>query len=111
MVLIPPRVKAFCWLVVVGNISLANNFIRRGLTATSISDVCVLCHREERVNRLFLHCELATYVWGHFLCRYRVVWCCVERIADVAKSWCGDYFVGHCRIPWRMFPFSISLPI
>lgn len=33
---------------------------RRGLSSTSISNICVMCHKvEETVNHLFLHCEVA----------------------------------------------------
>ena len=106
--MVPPRVKAFCWLAISGKISTVDNFRRRGLTTSSISDTCVMCHiKEESVNHLFLHCEVAVGVWGHFIGRCGVAWCCPEKIAVAAESWMGWHFLGSGRTLWMMVPFAI----
>lgn len=59
--LAPPQVETFCWLAVVAKISTADN-LRRGLNMTNISNICMMCRKEESVNHLFLHCEIETGV-------------------------------------------------
>lgn len=62
MGLVPPRVEAFCWLVVVGKISTAD-LLRRGLLSKTISDTCCMCRREvETIDLLFIHCNIFLYL-------------------------------------------------
>ena len=57
------KVKAFCWLAIAENVSIVDNLRRRGLTAINTSDTCVMCQmKEETVNHLFLHYEVAVSV-------------------------------------------------
>ena len=56
--LVPPRVKAFCWLVVIGKVSTVDNIRRRGFTSNDLLDSCVMCGKES-INYLFHHCEVA----------------------------------------------------
>ena len=89
--LVPPRVEAFCWLAVAAKISSVDNLKIRGLTASTITDTCVMCHKELKlVNHLLLHCEFTSSVWGHVIGRCGVDWCYLEKIADAAESWLGD---------------------
>ena len=72
MGLAPPRMEAFCWLAIAGKISTTDNLRRRGLLSESISDICCLCRRKrESIDHLFIHCEIALTIWGHFLKRMR----------------------------------------
>lgn len=68
MGLVPPRVKAFCWLVVAGNISTADLLRRRGLLLKAISETCCMCRREVMaIDHLFIHCNVSSSIWRHFL--------------------------------------------
>lgn len=105
---IPPRVKAFCWLAVAAKISTTNNLRRKGLTSSTITDTCVMYHKElEPVNHLLLHCEITAGVWGHFIGRCGVDWCCPEKIVEAAESWLGGCFVACGCTLWRIIPFAI----
>lgn len=74
--IVPPRVKAFCWLAVTCKISMANNLRRRGFSSEAFSTMCYFCGREEEsINHLFLHCDFASSLWGIFLKHCNVAWC------------------------------------
>ena len=67
MGLAPPRVEAFCWLVVANKISMIDTLRRKELMSDSISDMCCLCGRElESIDHLFIHCDVASFIWGFF---------------------------------------------
>lgn len=67
-----------------------------------------MCGKDkERVNRLFLHCEVAVTVWCNFIGRCGLAWCCLKNIVEAADSWHGGCFVSCGRILWRMIPFAI----
>lgn len=41
----------------------------------NILDVCVICSKkEELVDHLFLHCEVASSVCCHFICKCGLAW-------------------------------------
>ena len=43
---------------------------RRGLTMANLSNICLLCQKEEEmVNYLFLRCEVADDTWSHLIAR------------------------------------------
>ncbi|XXG89386.1 hypothetical protein AAC387_Pa12g1396 [Persea americana] len=93
--LVPPQLEAFCWLAVTAKISTTDNLWKRGLTSSTIIDTCVMCHKElELVNHLLLHYEFTFNVWGYFIGRCGVDWCCNGKIANAIESWLGGCFVG-----------------
>lgn len=56
MSLAPPRVGAFCWLIVLGKVSAANNLRQMSPTSKDISNICLLCGKErENIDQLFVH--------------------------------------------------------
>lgn len=64
------------------------------MTSSSISDICVMCGKgEDLVNHLSLHCEVTVRVWGNFIGKCGIGWCCPKNIADVADSWHGGCFI------------------
>lgn len=66
--LAPPRVEAFCWLMVLVKVSIANNLPRRGIVLKGSSDVCVLCGRKrEDIDHFFVYCDFAHFLWCQFL--------------------------------------------
>lgn len=72
--LVPPSVKAFCWLAIVARISDAY-MLRRGIRSEAILDSSVMCRSvEESANHLFIHCEVAPSVWSHLFRRYGILW-------------------------------------
>ena len=105
--LAPPWVEAFCWLVVVDKVSTVDNLRRRGFTSNNLSNNCVMCGKEESINHLFLHCEVAALAWSNFIQKCSLAWCCPKNIAGMAESWLGGYFIGCDRVLCRMIPFAI----
>lgn len=44
--LAPPRVEAFMWLALSRKVSMADNLRRTGLTSVAISDICMICGKD-----------------------------------------------------------------
>lgn len=108
MGLVPLRVEVFCWLVIATKVSMTDNLRRRVLTTSSISNICVMCHKkEETVNCLSLHCEVAAGIWGHFFSKCGVAWCSSENIIDAIESCARGPFARCGRTLWRLIPFDI----
>lgn len=104
----PPRVEAFCWLVVTGKTSTVDNLRRRGLTTDTISDKCSLGGREiESIDHLFIHCNVASAVWGHFLKECGVVWCLPGSLLELILGMEGVPLNGYRLLLWRSNPFSV----
>lgn len=53
-----------------------------------------MCRKEETINRLFLHCEVATTIWSHFIDRFGLVRCGPMTMAEATKYWLGGHIVG-----------------
>lgn len=77
--LAPPRVEAICWLVMAGEVSMVDNLIR-GLTTNSFSYTCVMYGKEESVNHIFLHCEVAVSIWSNVIGKCGIALCCPKSI-------------------------------
>lgn len=48
---------------------MADNLRRRVLMVDRISNVCVMCNKEESMDHLLLHYEVASSIWSHFFCK------------------------------------------
>lgn len=44
--LAPPKVEAFCWLTMAGEISIVDNLRRKGLTLVNLHETCSLCGKK-----------------------------------------------------------------
>lgn len=51
--LAPPRMEAFCWLAVLGKVSIVDNLRIRRLRTEDFSDLCSLCGKET-IDHLFV---------------------------------------------------------
>lgn len=97
-----------CWLAVVGKVSMAYNLRRRCLTDARILDIYVLCRKKgEKVNHLFLHCEVVAGIWSYFLARCGIAWCCLESIVEETESYVGGTSVGCGHSLCRFIPYAI----
>lgn len=66
--IVPPRVEAFCWRAVASKIMTIDILRRKGVITDPILDIYSLCGRErELIDHLFVHCNVACFIWGHFL--------------------------------------------
>lgn len=101
----PPMVKAFCSLVVGSKISIADN-LRRGLTMESISDIYYLWWREESINHLFIHYNVTSSIWDHFLIKTSVEWCFLSSLLGFFRLGGGLLWLGRECFYWDSFPFS-----
>eukprot|EP00268_Persea_americana_P040533 TRINITY_DN40286_c0_g2_i1.p1 TRINITY_DN40286_c0_g2~~TRINITY_DN40286_c0_g2_i1.p1 ORF type:complete len:104 (-),score=14.39 TRINITY_DN40286_c0_g2_i1:780-1091(-) len=76
LVLVPPRVKAFCWLAIAAKVAAVDNLRIRGMMSDDLVACFSLCGKDgESVNHVFLHCDYATHLWGYFLRRCGLLWC------------------------------------
>lgn len=70
-----PHVEAFCSFAYEEKSIHSLFFLCRGLHSGSISDICMMCGKEaELVNHLLNHCEVASFIWSHFIFRYGILW-------------------------------------
>lgn len=68
-------------------VSTADN-LRRGITSSSILDVCVVCRRErETIDLLFIHCGVAYCISYHFTKQCGLCWLLASAISILAKPW------------------------
>lgn len=108
--LAPPQVEAFCWLVVVGKVSMVDNLRRRGLTSNDMSDICVMCgNEEELVNYLFLHRDRVVKSLEQLY--WKVLYCMVlfeefGGCGGVLTRWVPGLLCGVWPF-WKMIPFAI----
>ena len=62
--------------------------LRRGLVFDTISDMCCLCGKEmELIDHLFIHCGVASSIWGFFLKQCAVSWCFLGSLLMVLEDW------------------------
>ena len=85
----PSKVKAFVWTAVLNRINTNDLLqIRRPNKALS-PNVCVMCFQSAETNsHLFLHCEVARFVWDKLFGIFGEYWVCP---ADL-----GAFFANRC---------------
>lgn len=84
---------------------MVDTFEKRIGLDLNISDLCVICHKEELTNHLFLHCQIVGIHFGvTSSARCGLTWC--FPIANAAVL-VGGTFIRYGYILWRIIPFAI----
>lgn len=85
---IPPRVKAFSWLVALNCINRMNNLQWRRPYMLISPNWCVMCKKDEKkVNHLFIHCPFSSGIWHYFLSKSNVSWVMPKHIVNLFFLW------------------------
>lgn len=54
---------------------------------SNILDVCVMCRKEgEKIDHLFIHCEVVSLIWCHFINKCGLSWCNPNAISEMAHG-------------------------
>ena len=61
----------------------------------------------ETIDHLFLHCNVALFIWSFFLKRCGVSWRLPGSLEMAFVAWRGTSMVGNGLILWRIIPLSI----
>lgn len=65
---------------------------------------------EETLGHLFIHFQVATFLWDYFLVRFRVLWLSPGSMRIPLECWPFLSFKGLSRVgseAWRFIPFAI----
>ena len=82
-----PRVKAFSWTAVLGQINTIDMLQKRSFMHLS-PHWCFHCHEDgESVHHIFLHCSLTTKIWSYFLSRMGLKWVMPKKVTHLFSSW------------------------
>lgn len=93
--LAPPTMEAFCLLVVVGELSAADDLRRRVLMSATIFNIRMLSRKaQETINHLFLHCEVVPRASYHFLKICGMAWCFLGALSEQVQYWGWCLFYG-----------------
>lgn len=85
---VPPRVKAFSWIVVLGRINMMDLLQRRRSYMLLSPHWCSLCHKDaESVHYIFLHCSFTSKVWNHFISHMCCYWVMPKNLNQMFSSW------------------------
>ncbi|XP_077234220.1 uncharacterized protein LOC143876406 [Tasmannia lanceolata] len=96
----PPRVAFFGWSVSWGRIQTIDFLRKRGMW---LVDHCPLClSAGESIDHLFIHCQVASYIWGHLFSRFGVSWVASNSMAEFIRSWDWAPWKRKGRILWKM---------
>lgn len=54
---------------------------------SNILDVCVMCRKGgEKIDHLFIHCEVVYLIWCHFINKCGLSWCNPNAISEMAHG-------------------------
>lgn len=60
---------------------------------------------QEGFDHLFLHCDVTSHFWGHFLKVCGIAWCLPSLVGQLFDAWKGYHLVGCGLIPWKFTLF------
>jgi hypothetical protein len=77
----PSKAAFFAWSVALGKILTVDNFRKMHVV---IVIICCLCKRNgESVDRLLLHCDVASALWNSLFTRFGLSWVMPRRAMDL----------------------------
>ena len=86
--LAPPKVETFMWMALFGKASTTDNLRRRGLDSAAVSNLCVLCGKDnETIDHLFVHCKFSYSLWCRLLAWCGVLWSFPKSLVGLSKAW------------------------
>jgi len=100
------KVAFFAWLAALRKIFTMDNLRKRYVI---VVDRCCMCKGNgESMNRLLLHCEVASAVWNVFFSWFGLSWVMPRRVDDTCACW---WTAGRTRslVVWKMMPFVVPL--
>lgn len=106
---IPQKVKAFSWTAALNKINTLDNLQKRRPHKALSPNVCIICLKNaESVAHLFLHCEVARYLWSRLFIIKGESWVCTESLLSfLAMDKVGFGGSKEKRILWECACFAI----
>ena len=96
---VPSKLAFFAWEATWGRILTIDRLQKRGW---QIPNRCYLCgSEEENVNHLFIHCTVASVLWGMVLSLFGAQWVFPETVKEVIISWKGSFVGKKRKRIWR----------
>ena len=95
----PPRVLAFGWLALRGNILTMDNLRRHGVV---LINACPLClSAEETVDHLLLNCSFTQAIWTSTMDCFGCNWVFPRSILELFDAWKFGFQSKRGRLLWR----------
>ncbi|KAI8026313.1 hypothetical protein LOK49_LG02G00101 [Camellia lanceoleosa] len=99
---IPSKVAFFLWTAALGRNLTIDNLVRRGHV---LVNQCCMCYVDaETVDHLFLHCSLASRLWGSVCSLFGIPWVQPKGVVDMLWSWRGARVGRSRRRVWLLVP-------
>jgi hypothetical protein len=70
-----------------------------------IINKCCMCKRDgESVDRLLIHCDIASALWSAIFSRFGLAWIMPRRVLDLCASW---WSWTRNAVVWKMVPICL----
>ncbi|GMQ01564.1 hypothetical protein CsSME_00048157 [Camellia sinensis var. sinensis] len=102
---IPTKVAFFMWTVALGRNLTLDNLMRRGHIL--VYRCCMCCADAESVNHLFLHCSVASRLWGFVCSLFGLAWVQPQGVSAFLWAWRGVRLGRRQRRAWLLVPFCL----
>ncbi|XVF82519.1 hypothetical protein PTKIN_Ptkin16aG0055800 [Pterospermum kingtungense] len=105
--MVPPKVEALVWQILLGKLAVKVELRKRGLLQDH-NDFCVICNKEsESVQHLFFQYHFSWRIWSRWLSLWGVAWCAPLGPIPFFQAWMETLPTGVCDRLWKMSFFAI----
>ncbi|XP_040371882.1 uncharacterized protein LOC112192237 isoform X2 [Rosa chinensis] len=106
---VPTKVKILGWLVVLGKTNTCDVLQRRRPGSCFSPHWCILCKAQgESADHVFVHCEVANFLWKKLFWEARVDWTTPLQRNDLLRENPIAFGKDHNKVPW-FAEFSFGL--
>ncbi|GMP50653.1 hypothetical protein CsSME_00017186 [Camellia sinensis var. sinensis] len=102
---VPSKVVFFLWIAALGRNLTIDNLVHRGHVL--VNRYCMCCMDAESVDHLFLHCDVASHLWGLVCSLFGVVWVQPQGVLEMLWSWEGARVGRRRQRIWFVVPFCL----
>lgn len=101
---IPSKVAFFMWIVYLDKALTLDHLQSR---CWNLANRCILCLKEELVDHIFLHCDMAFGVCSFFLSHLGISWSFPPSFSDLIRGWSIHKLEGLPTIIWFYLPGAV----